>query len=108
MHLAASGTQRGCIDRRVTGEALSRIGLLHLPQIVAGPNSPTSPLPCPLAPLARNRIVTRKESDKALPETTRLLPELPEINAICYNEMSKFAKHQSLAKLTFTAILVLS
>jgi len=43
-----------------------------------------------------------------LPETTLLLPGLPEISAIWYNEMSKFAMIKSVAKLTLTAVFVLS
>jgi hypothetical protein len=43
-----------------------------------------------------------------LPETTLLLPGLPAISAIWYNEMSQFAMMKSIAKLTVTAVFVLS
>ncbi len=44
----------------------------------------------------------------AVPETTLFLPGLPAISAIWYNEMSQFAMTKSIAKLTLTAVFVLS
>ncbi len=43
-----------------------------------------------------------------LPETTPLLPGLPAIGAIWYNEMSTFAMIKSIAILTVTVVFVLS
>ena len=39
-----------------------------------------------------------------LPETTRLLPGLPEIGAIRYNEVVTNAKRQTVVVIAFTAI----